>query len=171
MANTFEAIATVTVGSGGAANIDFTSITSTYTDLILKMSQRGTEASVYNSLRMRFNNDTTDANYSHRYIRGSGSAASSSNSSASAYIGEGNGANSTASTFSNFEFYIPNYAGSNKKSMSIDSVSENNGTEAYAYFTARLWQGTAAINQITVSPVTGTFVQYSTATLYGIKKN
>jgi hypothetical protein len=37
MANTYEAIATVTVGSGGAANIEFTSIPGTYTDLINKI--------------------------------------------------------------------------------------------------------------------------------------
>jgi hypothetical protein len=36
MANTFELIASSTVGSGGAANIDFTSIPATYTDLCLK---------------------------------------------------------------------------------------------------------------------------------------
>ena len=172
MANTFIQIgSTVTVGSGGAANIDFTSIPATYTDLILKMSQRGTEAFVYNTLRLRFNNDTTDANYSYRYVRGSGSAASSASSAASPYTGEGNGSSSTASTFSNYEIYIPNYAGSQAKSSSVDFVNENNATEAYAQLLARLWSGTAAINQITISPLTGTFVQYSTASLYGIKSS
>ena len=37
MANTYVAIATVTVGSGGAASIDFTSIPATYTDLVVKL--------------------------------------------------------------------------------------------------------------------------------------
>jgi hypothetical protein len=172
MANTFVQIgSTVTVGSGGASSIDFTSIPSTYTDLILKMSQRGTEAAVYNTLRLRFNNDTTDANYAYRFVRGSGSAASSANSSASPYTGEGNGSSSTANTFSNYEIYIPNYAGSQQKSSSVDFVNENNATEAYAQLLARLWTATAAINQVTVFPSTGTFVQYSTATLYGIKNS
>jgi hypothetical protein len=36
MATTYEAIATVEVGSGGAANIEFTSIPATYTDLVIK---------------------------------------------------------------------------------------------------------------------------------------
>jgi hypothetical protein len=36
MATTYEIIASVTVGSGGAANIEFTSIPATYTDLVLK---------------------------------------------------------------------------------------------------------------------------------------
>jgi hypothetical protein len=38
MANTYEAIATVEVGSGGAADIEFTSIPGTYTDLAIKRS-------------------------------------------------------------------------------------------------------------------------------------
>ena len=40
MANTYEAIATVEVGSGGAANIELTSIPATYTDLSLFISTR-----------------------------------------------------------------------------------------------------------------------------------
>jgi hypothetical protein len=38
MATTYEAIATVEVGSGGAADIEFTSIPATYTDLVVKVS-------------------------------------------------------------------------------------------------------------------------------------
>jgi hypothetical protein len=35
MATTYEIIASVTVGSGGAADIEFTSIPATYTDLVV----------------------------------------------------------------------------------------------------------------------------------------
>lgn len=167
MATTFTKIADVTVGSGGAASIDFSSIPSTYTDLVVKYSLRGTESAVYNTLLHKLNNDGTDGNYSYRYVRGSGSSATSSSGS-NRYIGEGNGSTSTSNTFMNGEWYIPNYTGSQKKSSSIDSVSENNGTEAYAYLTALLWQGTAAINRIEIIPNSGSFVQYSTATLYGV---
>jgi hypothetical protein len=50
MATTYEAIATVEVGSGGAATIAFTSIPGTYTDLKLVASTRdtnGTSTMVY----------------------------------------------------------------------------------------------------------------------------
>ena len=40
MATTYTLISSVTVGSGGAASIEFTSIPSTYTDLVLKLSAR-----------------------------------------------------------------------------------------------------------------------------------
>ena len=40
MANTFQLISSTTVGAGGASSIDFTSIPSTYTDLVIKWSGR-----------------------------------------------------------------------------------------------------------------------------------
>ena len=40
MAVTHNLISTITVGSGGAASIDFTSIPQTYTDLLVKISLR-----------------------------------------------------------------------------------------------------------------------------------
>ena len=44
MANTYVKIATVTVGSGGAANMTFSSIVGTYTDLAIKISARSDKA-------------------------------------------------------------------------------------------------------------------------------
>jgi hypothetical protein len=38
MATTYDLISSVTVGSGGAANIEFTSIPATYTDLVVLFS-------------------------------------------------------------------------------------------------------------------------------------
>jgi hypothetical protein len=170
MANTFVKIASVTVGSGGAASIDFTSIPSTYTDLVIKCSLRENSGSFPNA-RIQFNGNTS--NYSHRILFGSGSSAGS-------YSGTNDGidfisndsALQTSNTFSNCEIYIPNYAGSNYKSVSADAVSENNATAAYALLTAGLWSNTAAITSIKLYSGSGNNqVQYSTATLYGINKS
>jgi hypothetical protein len=46
--------------------------------------------------------------------------------------------------------YIPNYAGSSNKSVSIDAVTENNATAAEANLVAGLWSSTAAITSITL---------------------
>jgi hypothetical protein len=82
------------------------------------------------------------------------------------------GASATSSTFGNGELYIPNYAGSTNKSYSADSVAETNATATFMYLTAGLWSNTAAINSITMTPQGGSnFVQYTTATLYGISKS
>jgi hypothetical protein len=165
---TFIKIASATVGSGGASTIDFTSIPGTYTDLIIKFSGRNTAASglVYYSFNSNSSNRTA------RLLYGDGSAAGSvtyDNTDPRAMIMNESGY--TASTFSNGEMYIPNYAGSTNKSWSSDSVQETNATTAYSYLMAGLWSDTSAINRITFSTFTGNFAQYSTATLYGIKNS
>jgi len=166
MANTYTLISSVTVGSGGAANIDFTSIPSTYTDLCVKISARSNNSDVFEFNSVKFNNSSVG--YSHRRLRGNGSTASSGTNS-SLDIEMSNGNTATSSTFGNVEMYIPNYAGSNNKSLSADGVSENNNTTAFASLNAGLWSNSAAINQVTIAPLIGTlWLQYSTAYLYGI---
>jgi hypothetical protein len=54
MANTYEAIATVEVGSGGAATIEFTSIPATYTDLVVKVSARNARVDVIDGCSNKF---------------------------------------------------------------------------------------------------------------------
>jgi hypothetical protein len=172
MPDTFVKIASVTVGSGGASSIDFTSIPGTYTDLCLKLSARGSDANNWVNNRVTFNGSTSG--YSSKLLYGTGSAAASANNSvtdAVDYSGYGTGSIATSSTFGNTEIYIPNYAGSNNKSLSIDGVSENNATAAIAALTAGLWSNSTAINRVTLTPSTGTFVQYTTAVLYGIKNS
>jgi len=73
----------------------------------------------------------------------------------------------TANTFASAEIYIPNYTSSNYKSLSVDFVGENNATTSYQYFTAGLFSNTSAITSLVIDG-TDNFVQYSTATLYGI---
>jgi hypothetical protein len=163
------AIQTVTVGAGGASSIDFTSIPQTYTDLVIRVSTRSTDSGD-NAFGLRFNGSSTAA-YSMRRLWGNGSGAFSG-SSTSVNNMEGilgvNPSGSTASTFGNVEIYIPNYTSSNNKSVSIDAVNENNATTAYAELYAGLWSNTSAITQVTLGYMTGNFVQYSTATLYGV---
>jgi hypothetical protein len=81
------------------------------------------------------------------------------------------GASATANTFSNTEFYIPNYTSSVAKSVSINGVGENNATQSAQAITAALWTGTAAITSVTILPSSGnTIAQHSTASLYIITK-
>ena len=165
MANTFELIASYTA-TGSVASIDFTSIPSTYTDLCLKLSIRDNLASQADFILVSFNGST--ASFSSKLIEGNGASVSSGSTARAA--GLANAATATASTFANTEIYIPNYAGGTNKSYSVDSVSENNATTSYADIFAGLWSNTAAINQVTIYPNSGTlFVQYSTAYLYGVK--
>ena len=163
MATTYTLISSVTVGSGGAATIDFTSIPATYTDLLVSTSLRTTGSDGYTAIT--FNSNTS--NYTNRWIQGSGATATSG-SNAGRFADVPNYSGYTASTFSNGQIYIPNYAGSNNKSYSSDAVNETNATQAFMYFIAGLWSNTSAITSIGLSPSNGTWVQYSTAYLYGI---
>jgi hypothetical protein len=168
MANTYQLISSVTVGSGGASSIDFTSIPATYTDLKLVFSLRdGTYASTLSTCYLKFNNSTT--NRSVRWLYGNGSATGSGNAT-DMYLPNIPGNTATASTFGNGELYIPNYAGSNNKSSSADVVPEQNATGTYMSLVANLWSNTAAINQITIT-ADGNFAQHSSAYLYGIKNS
>jgi hypothetical protein len=164
---TMTKISTVEVGAGGAASIDFTSIPGTYTDLLIKLSLRGTGADTSFFSTIFFN--TSSANFTSRSLVGSGSAASSSSrTDALLYFV---GANATASTFGNADIYIPNYAGSTNKSFSIDSVGENNATASRQEIWAGLWSQTAAITNFKITAGESTnFVTGSTVSLYGILK-
>lgn len=173
MANTYTLIASSTVGSGGASSIDFTSIPSTYTDLVLKLSSRDSAADTRAGLGVDFNASTT--NYSSRRLRAAdGSTSSGSTTTYPNFAGTTTADNATANTFGNWELYIPNYASSNYKSASLDYVSENNSTTQYDLgLFAILWSDTSAITSIKIynRDSTGTFKQYSTAYLYGIKNS
>ena len=106
----YNLIATTTVGSGGAASIDFTSIPQTYTDLLLVMSIRTSRASVADYAAVSFNSSTSS--FSLRVLSGDGSAASSASytsSPDSRIVGQVVGNSSTASVFSNGSLYIPNF--------------------------------------------------------------
>ena len=164
---TYIKIASNTVGSGGVSSVTFSSIPSTYTDLILFSSVRCTAAE--DSFYLRFNNDS-GSNYSWRRFLGDGSSASSSGATGNVQIPNQFMAESsyTANTFSNNMAYIPNYASSNMKSVSLDSVNETNATNPRMNIAAGLWSGTAAITQVNLIPGAGNFAQYSTFTLYGI---
>ena len=168
MATTYEAIATVTVGSGGAASIEFTSIPQTYTDLKIVCSARADDNGVADGFGIIAFNATTTG-FSSKQIQGSGSAVTSASPAYRNSLVVGTAA--TANTFSNVEFYIPNYTSANNKSFSVESVTENNATEAYASFAAGLWSNSAAITSIKLADDTKTIFQYSTATLYGIKSS
>lgn len=170
---TYTLISSTTVGSGGVSGIDFTSIPSTYTDLVLLLSLRGNSASYDDYVNVRFNS-SSGANYSNRIIDTGGTTGSSSSwaSQNYGYFFQIDAASSTASTFSNVEIYIPNYAGSTNKPYSNIGVKENNGnqsTSRWMAINAGLWSQTAAITSINLSVGSSTlWVQYSTAYLYGI---
>jgi len=161
-------IATVEVGSGGATSIDFNSIPGTYTDLYLVLSSRFNNGS--SDLKMSINGSTTT--FTGRYLYGTSAGSGASASATVGYIGTNNPSTYTANTFGSLALTIPNYAGATNKSYSADSVGENNATSSAQIIYAGQWATASAITSLSIYDYngTGSFVQYSSATLYGILK-
>lgn len=175
MANTFTKIASVTVGSGGTGSITFSSIPQTYTDLYLLTSLKSARATEYDYPYFRVNTDTSS--YGMTYMVGNGSTVSGYTDGGYAYwTVKASGGTTTASTFSNTKLYIPRYAsapgGGGSTPIQIENVSPYNGSAGQTMFGHFSWEGNAAINQIIIyNGYSTTWVQYSTATLYGIKNS
>lgn len=170
MASTYTLISS-NVLSSSAASVTFSSIPSTYTDLVLKVSARGTGNG--NNIGLRFNGVST-GQYSRIYLMGDGATASSSigSSETSADMRAGyNPASATASTFSNAEIYIPSYQASQNKPLGSFNANENNGTTAQIAANANLWSNTASITSLEILIGTGSFVSGSSFYLYGIKNS
>jgi hypothetical protein len=166
MAFTHMLIQTLTASSGSVANFEFTSIPQIYKDLLFVVSGRATTDNP--TLQVYFNNDTNSANYQFRTIDGNGSSVAN-NAGAQPWLMRVTPSSATAGIFGNGVMYIANYAGTTyQKSVSADSVTENNGTTAYNAFHSGLWLSTAAITSIKLDPFGTDFAQYSSASLYGI---
>jgi hypothetical protein len=169
-----ELISSVTVGGGGASIIEFTSIPGTYTDLLVQLSHRDAYSSDTSiSILIRVNSNSGSI-YTSRMLRGSGSTVTSvTNSSTSLIVTSnfGQSNSTTANTFSNNNFYFPNYTSSSNKAVAFEGVAETNGAAIGQFLTAGQMSTTSAISSVQLYTGGGsTFMQYSTAYLYGILK-
>lgn len=167
----FESIATVTVGSGGASNIEFTSIPSTYTHLQIRGILRTTTANTGSDNALVTFNSDTGSNYSWHLIQGSGSAASSA---AGATQTSMRGAevprnNNTASAFAVTIIDILDYANTNKyKTIRCIDGWDGNGSGSLDVHSGN-WRSTSAITSIKITPEINNWAQYSSLALYGVK--
>ena len=167
MATTYKLISSITVGATAVASVEFTSIPATYTDLVVVLSGRSDTISSSDGwyATMSFNGST--ANITDRYIfnlNGTLTSGTGVN-----ILGWNNPSDYTANTFCNNSWYIPNYASSNFKSVSVDTVTENNSSNILDGLTAALWSSTSAITSVKIAnEAAAKFVQHTTAYLYGI---
>jgi hypothetical protein len=159
----YESIATVTVGSGGAANVTFSSIPATYTHLQIRWANPTSNTG--GNVIVNFNNDTSTSNYAMHNIRGNGSTASTL-----AFTS----ASGNSTIFGNESQYavadILDYANTNKYKVSrILGGADYNGSGQVS-LNSSLWMNTAAISTIKLTAdLTGGWAQYSSIALYGIK--
>jgi hypothetical protein len=171
MPNTMTLISSTTVGAGGAANVTFSSIPSTYTDLQLLFSARDTGGGTLTNIFTTFNGNTSGV-YNERLVyQVNLGAASASNTSATAFAFAYSN-QSGSNVFSNGSIYITNYAGSTNKSLMMDSVTEQNTTTGtISGMAANSFSSTSAISSINLTTSGSSFVQYASFYLYGIVKS
>lgn len=164
-----EKIETVTVGAGGAASIEFTSIPQDGVDLVLVMSLRSDRAANSDSAGLTLNSSTS--NFSWIWLRGQGTFVQSASGTDNRTGLWANGNTATANTFANGQIIIANYTSSAAKSISIDGVGEDveSGQNPNLTIQASLWNDTSAITSVGISSFYGTeWLEHSTASLYKI---
>ncbi len=160
---TMKVIQHIELGSA-QSSISFSSIPQTFTDLCLVLSVR-LASDVNESILLGLNGTTTS--FSIRYLQGNGGIAYSGT--LTRWIGSATDTAFTSNTFANTQVYFPNYTSATSKSYSVDSVTETNATTSFLDLGAGLWSNNAAISSIEITAAAN-FVQYSSATLYGITK-
>jgi len=149
---TYTPIATQTLGSA-AASVTFSSIPSTYTDLVMVFN-----GVADNNVNLRFNSDS-GTNYSATRIRGDGSSATSARfANQTSMVGSYDPGQSISI------WQIMNYSNSTTNKSALNRGG-GAGTNVEAY--VGLWRNTAAITSVTVI-VNGNFSTNSTFSLYGI---
>jgi hypothetical protein len=155
--------------SSSAASVTFSSIPSTYTDLVVKASTRNSSGGTC-VIATTFNGQSSG--YSVTRLRGDGTSASSGRTSSATYLYFSlTDSTFTSNTFSNWEMYLPNYLSSTSKAVSNFSVSENNATASYIDTNAGLSNITSAVTSVTLTASGDTFVSGSSFYLYGIKNS
>jgi hypothetical protein len=173
MANTYTLISSNTLSSS-AASVTFSSIPSTYTDLVLRVSARSDSndgGSTGSLTALYFYVNGGAGTGSGTRLTGNGAAASSDRWTDYGKIFPQTDSSLTTNTFSNIEIYIPSYTASQNKPYSSFSVAENNATTAYVGVNAGLYPSTTSISSLVLYPWNGNFVSGSSFYLYGIKKS
>jgi len=170
-AGDFESIATVSVGSGGAANVEFTSIPATFTHLQIRGMAKDSNSTTQ-QLRFQINTDTGN-NYAYHQLFGNGSSVSAGAAASQALISNAYAValNNVTSVFGVSIVDILDYANTNKyKTVRSLHGTDVNGNDGYVGITSGLWQSTSAITSIKFYLTGGAnFAQYTQFALYGIR--
>jgi hypothetical protein len=158
MPTTYDPIATQTLVSA-ASSVTFSSIPSTYTDLVLIVNSARTASN--DSVSLEFNGDT-GSNYSRLLMYGTGSSAATFRESNATLIEIGVQDTSNCTNI----FNVINYANTtSNKSV----VARANATGVRVSYGIGVWRNTSAITSIKLATGGSTFIAGSTFTLYGIK--
>lgn len=159
MAVTYSQIATTTA-NGSVSSITFSSISGSYTDLIIIQNSKGAATTAGTWLRL---NSDTGTNYSRTRILGDGSSASSGRQNNETAIQGDSPQNEWGTSI----WQINNYS----NATTYKTVLWRDNSNTYVAAQVGLWRSTSAITSITLSTNSSAtnFASGSTFSLYGIK--
>jgi hypothetical protein len=165
----YDALGSVTVGSGGLSSITFSAIPQTYTHLQIRYISRDSRNVGNSPVQMQFNSDTGN-NYARHDIYADGSSVGAEAAASTSSIWMNSSGNSvTSGMFGVGVIDIVDYANTNKyKTSRALSGGDYNGS-GFLMLSSGVWLNTTAINSITFTPYTPNFLQYSNFSLYGIR--
>ena len=161
----FDALATVTVPSGGLSSITFSGIPSTYTDLEIRTLGRTVYAANSNSnVSIFYNGDTTATNYYSHYLYGTGASAGAAANNSALYSFQTPDDSVTTNVFGAAISVVKDYANP-YKNTTLRSLSgyDGNGSGVIA-FTSTGWT-----NMTPVTAQDGNWKTGTTISLYGVR--
>jgi hypothetical protein len=164
--STYTPIETKTLASN-TTTVTFSSIPSTYTDLVL-VFQAASVAANGNAIRMRFNGSSA-SEYSSTFVDGTGANIISARTGTQTQLDLGWRTGVDSSTWNNV--YVMNFQNYKSTSMFKPILWTCGGTSTAVDLASGLWRNNAAINSISMTvgnPSSTDFIAGCVFTLYGI---
>ena len=149
-----------TVLSSSQPGVTFSSISASYTDLVLVCDGAATGQANY---ELRFNSDTA-SNYSRTFLTGNSGGASSNSAASQTFIRCDFGGNLETTFGQGVVIDIMNYSNT---SVNKTIISRSGGTSGVGG-SVGMWRSTAAISTIDVIATGVNYISGSTFCLYGI---
>ena len=176
----FDSLATITVGSGGVASVEFAGIPNTYKHLQIRgITQSNRPIYTTDNLNFQVGNGSIDtgANYSKHSIftdYQSGSVVYADANVNSTDMGNAYTTTVVANAFGAFIIDILDYANTSKyKTARVLSGADGNGSvlgyNPSVGLASGSWRSTSSITNVRLTLFLSTLNQYSTFSLYGIK--
>jgi hypothetical protein len=160
--STYTPIATNTTSGTSTSTITFSSISGTYTDLVLVISAKA--ATVGMDLGIQLNGDTTTT-YSSTFLTGNGTSAGSYKDTNANKLTLEYNASVRTGEYSVHIVNFQNYSNTTTYKTVINRANSTTGTDGVV----GLWRNTSAINSMSIATYGGSnYAAGSTFTLYGI---
>lgn len=161
-----------TLLASSAASITFSGIAGSWLHLCLMLTARGTNASGFVGLTVRFNGDT-GSNYDAQHFSASNTTATAAETFAATGFALSGfpAASAPANRFGSVELWVPGYASTDREKVVLATNNrfyDDTATNFAVQEGGGWWRSTAAIIEVAFSLSAGSFAAGTRATLYAL---